>query len=228
MRLVAPYLIPWLLRLGRRRHPAMLWQLPEPHTTALTFDDGPSRFTPPLLDLLEAEQIRATFFVLGDRCRRYPALIARIHRAGHTIALHGDHHTAFPSLSLRHLHASWEANRNAILEAGGFPAPFVRPPYGLAGTREVQAAQDAGLRLVQMTILPGRHILFPPSWEEPPDLIARRIENEIHPGAIITLHDGESIASPDGVFDQPDIAETTRRVITIIRQHGLRPVPLTP
>lgn len=226
MRLKAPYLIPWLLRWGARRHPEMLWRLDDPASAAITFDDGPSRFTPALLDVLEAEGVRATFFVLGDRCRRHPGLIARMQRAGHTIALHGDRHAAFPSLRLDELHASWEANRAAITAAGGLPAPLVRPPYGLAGPRERDASADAGLRLVQMSLLPGRHILLPPAWEEPPDLMAHRITRELHPGAIITLHDGESTSTGDGVFDQPRAAETARRAIQAARAHGLRLVPL--
>jgi peptidoglycan/xylan/chitin deacetylase (PgdA/CDA1 family) len=228
MRLIAPYLIPYFLRLGARLHPDMLWRLADPASAALTFDDGPSRFTPGLLDALEAEGVRATFFVLGDRCRRYPDLIARMQRAGHTIALHGDRHIAFSSLRLDELHASWEANRSAIIAAGGMPAPLVRPPYGLAGTRERGAATDAGLRIVQMSLLPGRHILLPPAWEEPPDLMAHRIARELHPGAILTLHDGESTSADDGVFDQPQVAETARRAIHEMRARGLRLIPLAP
>ena len=228
MRLIAPYIVPTLLRWGARRHPDMLWRLPDAEGVALTFDDGPSRFTTPLLDVLDQEGVQATFFVLGDRCRRHPEIIARMQKTGHTIALHGDQHKAFPSLHLDQLHASWEANRTAIRSAGGVPAPLVRPPYGLAGRREIDAADDAGLRIVQMSVLPGRHVLLPRSWEEPPELMARRIHHEAHPGAIITLHDGESIALNDGVFDQPEADRTARLVIQALRTAGLRLVRLCP
>jgi len=228
MRLTAPYVIPWLLRLGRCRQPRMLWHLAEPGAAALTFDDGPSRFTPALLDVLAEERVPATFFVLGDRCRRHPGIVARIQSEGHALALHGDRHVSFRSQALDALCASWQANRAAIEAAGGRAAALVRPPYGLAGTREVEAAASEGLRVIQMSVLPGSHILLPSAWEEPPDLMARRIAHELHPGAIITLHDGEAAESPDGVFDQPLVHETARRAIQVLRARGLRPVALPP
>ena len=62
---------------------------------ALTFDDGPSPDTTPLvLDILRASGVTATFFVLGDAVERHPDLLRRIVRDGHQIGLHGYEHRA--------------------------------------------------------------------------------------------------------------------------------------
>ena len=59
----------------------------------LTFDDGPSpAVTPLILDLLKQENIKATFFVLGDRVTANPELVKRAYDEGHYIANHGKTH----------------------------------------------------------------------------------------------------------------------------------------
>ena len=60
---------------------------------ALTFDDGPNpRNTPPLLELLARKGIKATFFVVGRRVRRFRDLLKQTFDEGHEIGNHGDHH----------------------------------------------------------------------------------------------------------------------------------------
>lgn len=59
----------------------------------LTFDDGPTQaVTPFILDLLKNENIKATFFVLGNRAKANPELIQREFEEGHYIANHGYTH----------------------------------------------------------------------------------------------------------------------------------------
>ena len=59
----------------------------------LTFDDGPSKtVTPLILDLLKQENIKATFFVLGNRVEQNPEILKRIFEEGHYIANHGYSH----------------------------------------------------------------------------------------------------------------------------------------
>lgn len=59
----------------------------------LTFDDGPSsNITPQILDILRAEEVKATFFVLGSRVELYPELLKQEYEEGHYIANHGYSH----------------------------------------------------------------------------------------------------------------------------------------
>lgn len=59
----------------------------------LTFDDGPSKdVTPLILDLLKQENIKATFFVLGNRVEQNPEIVNRMFEEGHYIANHGYSH----------------------------------------------------------------------------------------------------------------------------------------
>lgn len=59
----------------------------------LTFDDGPSKdITPQILDILKANEVPATFFVLGARVELYPQILKREYEEGHYIANHGYSH----------------------------------------------------------------------------------------------------------------------------------------
>ena len=64
-----------------------------PKTMYLTFDDGPSaQNTDLILDTLKQQNIKATFFVIGEYVRKYPETAKRIVEEGHTIGIHCDVH----------------------------------------------------------------------------------------------------------------------------------------
>lgn len=70
-----------------------IWIADEGKRVFLTFDDGPSeKVTPQILDILQRENIKATFFVLGSRVEFYPEILKREYKEGHYIANHGYTH----------------------------------------------------------------------------------------------------------------------------------------
>ena len=59
----------------------------------LTFDDGPtSSVTPKILDILKSEDIKATFFVIGQYVEKHPEIVKQAYEDGHYIANHGYSH----------------------------------------------------------------------------------------------------------------------------------------
>ena len=86
MRLKPPKLI-------RRLMPDLIWEIDDPDGVYLTFDDGPNRAnTEKILDILEREHIRATFFLTGRNVGRYPDVVRRIYQSGHAIGVHSYSH----------------------------------------------------------------------------------------------------------------------------------------
>ncbi|MBQ1374931.1 MAG: polysaccharide deacetylase family protein, partial [Clostridia bacterium] len=65
---------------------------------ALTFDDGPSKYTPRLLDGLKERGAKATFFMLGNCANTYPATVKRAYEEGHQIASHTYDHPRLTTL----------------------------------------------------------------------------------------------------------------------------------
>lgn len=97
----------------------------------LTFDDGPSKHTPEVLDLLKEEGIQATFFVLGEQVLRYPDIVKRIVDEGHAIGNHTYNH------QYKQLYSSFSEfadqimkTDEAIYETTGIRTTLVRAPGG--------------------------------------------------------------------------------------------------
>src|SRR5437667_7172607 len=72
--------------------PQIVWDgKPSTGALALTFDDGPDPvFTPKILEVLKRYNIKATFFLVGEQARRYPAEVHNIRALGHEIGNHTD------------------------------------------------------------------------------------------------------------------------------------------
>lgn len=99
---------------------------------ALTFDDGPNQtITPSLLEALRERDALATFFVLGDLARRYPEVLIQMDARGHEIGNHGyDHLHGFDELDEEALAWQIDQTNQAVFDAVGKEALYVRPPYG--------------------------------------------------------------------------------------------------
>jgi peptidoglycan/xylan/chitin deacetylase (PgdA/CDA1 family) len=68
------------------------YQTPEEPTVYLTFDDGPSKLTGNVLDILKEENIKGTFFMVGEQAQSYPDLVKRVVKEGHAIGNHSYNH----------------------------------------------------------------------------------------------------------------------------------------
>jgi peptidoglycan/xylan/chitin deacetylase (PgdA/CDA1 family) len=82
----------WAVRGVSKAFPGTVWMVTthEP-VVALTFDDGPHPVhTPQVLDILKRHNAHATFFLIGERARQHPELVARIRAEGHEIGNHTD------------------------------------------------------------------------------------------------------------------------------------------
>ncbi len=62
------------------------------HTIALTFDDGPNAYTGAVLDVLKANDVKATFFIVGKMAKTHPETLARIAAEGNLLANHSASH----------------------------------------------------------------------------------------------------------------------------------------
>lgn len=99
----------------------------------LTFDDGPlPRQTDQILDSLDAECVKATFFVVGRMARDFPDTLRRIGHAGHTIGTHTQNHpfafNTWPAAQARQEIDAGIAATNAALGGAAKAAPFFRIP----------------------------------------------------------------------------------------------------
>lgn len=183
--MVVPSLITRIAGLGVIRKGRAVRQV------AFTFDDGPHpEYTPRLLDLLEAHQVKATFFVLGAQAEQYPDLIRRMDREGHQIGIHNYCHTSnwlmLPG-TIRHKHL--ERSADIIESIVGTRPDHYRPPWGLINLYDFLRLKQ--YRIVLWSLIPG-------DWSS--RVCQTRLQStllgRITDGSIIALHDsGETVGA---------------------------------
>lgn len=95
----------------------------------LTFDDGPHPNTNRLLDILKAEEVPATFFVVGEEVEKYPDLLRRILAEGHAV---GGHSWSHEQHSQTDFAGVWSqvSRTKEILRGAGVEMISYRPPFG--------------------------------------------------------------------------------------------------
>lgn len=102
-----------------------------PKYCAITFDDGPhATNTPALLDILAARNIRATFYLVGERVPVYPEIVRRMINEGHEVGNHSYTHTNLTTLSDEDVIWELASCRDAIVAAATVAPATMRPPYG--------------------------------------------------------------------------------------------------
>lgn len=111
----------------------------------LTFDDGPDAgWTPRILDLLAAKNVRATFFVVGRAARQDAAIVRQVAAAGHEIENHSWSHRHPWSLPASVARREVRDGAAAIADLVGRPPKYFRPPHGRLRGCMIEEAEDGG------------------------------------------------------------------------------------
>lgn len=159
---------------------------------ALTFDDGPSIWTAPILDLLAENEAKATFFITGCniRNRNDADLCARMTAEGHEVGNHTMTHPDLTDMNYEQIKGELGC-ANLIIAASSDEMPVLfRPPYLKLNNDVSRAARELGLKTVGCDIIPG-------DWQEPSSQrIAEHVMDEVKDGSIVLLHDGRPYGQP--------------------------------
>lgn len=141
-----------------------IYQDPKPEKVVyLTFDDGPSKYTLDILNLLEEEDVPAIFFVIGeniDMLSNAEDCLKEIIKRGHYIGLHSMTHNMdklynVPNAPQNFVNEMLEVREKIKELTGGFESNLCRPPYGgrthfKAG--HYRALDQAGLQCVDWNV----------------------------------------------------------------------------
>lgn len=148
---------------------------------ALTFDDGPNcTTTPQLLNILKAENVKATFFMLGNMVAENKEMAKKVYEEGHEIGSHTYSHLNLPTVSQDQVKKEIEDTNKVIFSATGFLPKNLRPPYG---SINAQTAKTIGMPIIQWDIDSA-------DWTtNNPEKIINSVEQNAFDGAIILLHD---------------------------------------
>ena len=185
---------------------------------ALTYDDGPSPpYTDQLLDVLAKHDVKATFFMIGNRIEKYPETVNRVIAEGHQIGNHSYSHPLLGFLPPFYVRRQIERTdafirQHGIVEEIVFRAPmltrFLPVAYVLAKGDRTHISCNVW------------------SWDwttQSPARITETVLKKIKPGSIIVLHDGKAEnknANRSGTIEASD------RIITALKRDGYRFVRL--
>ncbi|MDM5431112.1 polysaccharide deacetylase family protein [Bacillus mycoides] len=153
---------------------------------AITFDDGPHPvFTPQILDILAKYNAKATFFVAGNKVKRFPAILKRQVKEGHEIANHTYNHIYDKNITAAKLTAELNQTDKIIKQITGYKPALYRPVGGLHNDLIINTA----IQNEKLVILWSWH-QDPQDWRNPAaSKISKYITKGIKPGNIILLHD---------------------------------------
>ncbi|KAF9579746.1 chitin deacetylase [Lunasporangiospora selenospora] len=121
------------------------------NTWGVTFDDGPSIYTPPLLDFLKQNKVPATFFLIGGNVIQNPDIVKRELDEGHHLASHTWSHSALTTLTNEQIVAEMKWTEKAVQEATGVRLKYMRPPYGDINNRVRFVLKKLGYKVVDWT-----------------------------------------------------------------------------
>jgi peptidoglycan/xylan/chitin deacetylase (PgdA/CDA1 family) len=151
---------------------------------ALTFDDGPTEFTPRFLDLLKEHQVKATFFCIGKQIEKYPETFQRIIEEGHTIGNHTlSHSSSTGFLSTSKMIKEITECDTVMKNTGNLKTDLYRPPFGVTNPNIAKAIKKTHKQSIGWNVRSLDTII------DDEKKIYRRITKSLKKGSIILLHD---------------------------------------
>jgi|SRR5690554_2741494 len=151
---------------------------------AITFDDGPTKYTEKILNLLSKEEHKVTFFCVGSRIEEHPDLVRRMHLEGHLIGNHTYSHVQQMGFkSIRKIEEEIIKTDEIIKVHTGDHPSYFRPPFGVTNPNIMRAIRKTNHKVIGWnirsldTVIKDEYKVF------------LRIKKQLKPGSIILLHD---------------------------------------
>ena len=164
----------------------LLWDIPNSENKIyLTFDDGPIPVvTEWVLDLLKSEEIKATFFCIGDNIQKHPEVYKRILSEGHQTGNHTFNHLNGWKTDTENYIDNFKLCETEHLKLNTEHFFLFRPPYGKIKPRQSKKIRQLGYKIIMWDVL---------SYDFDPTIsVEKCLENVILntvQGSIIVFHD---------------------------------------
>ena len=152
---------------------------------ALTFDDGPDKdFTPQVLDILKQNDVKATFFVVGENVGWNPEILKREYEEGHEIGNHTFTHINVSKKGYEDIYKEINDTQQAVKKVIGKEPTLFRPPYRALSKNMCSIVKQKDMNVVLWSNLDPR------DWSNPGvNYIVDTITSKVDNGTIILLHD---------------------------------------
>ncbi|MCS5695195.1 delta-lactam-biosynthetic de-N-acetylase [Desulfofundulus thermocisternus] len=177
--------MPGAIRDTLARYDAYWIGSPEEKVLYLTFDEGyENGYTPKILDILKANNVKAAFFVTGHYLKTRPELVKRMVAEGHIVGNHTMNHPSLPDISDEEIRKELQSVEELFTKLTGKKMKYLRPPKGEYSERTLAVTRQLGyynifwsLALVDWVPMPGG-----------PQEAYQSVMDNLHNGAVILLH----------------------------------------
>lgn len=126
-----------------------------PGTIAMTFDDGPTNYTGTVLDILKQFNVKATFFMIGDKISQYADVVKRVVAEGHQIGSHTYNHSTLVGVSPTDIAQELQMFEQELAKLGITIPKYFRAPHGELDSVSLPAIQNAGYTVIHWSFLSG-------------------------------------------------------------------------
>ena len=152
---------------------------------AITFDDGPAiNYTPQILDVLKQENIKATFFCIGNRIAGNEHILKQIADQGHIIGNHSSsHHLWFDMFPAQKMLEDLKQMDDEMEKVIGHKPKLFRPPYGVTNPNLKKAIINGGYTPV------GWNVRSLDTVIKDENRLLEKVSQGIKPGAVFLFHD---------------------------------------
>jgi cellulose synthase/poly-beta-1,6-N-acetylglucosamine synthase-like glycosyltransferase/spore germination protein YaaH/peptidoglycan/xylan/chitin deacetylase (PgdA/CDA1 family) len=167
---------------------------PKTKEVVLSFDDGPDpTYTPQILDILDKNHIKGTFFIVGENALLHPELVKRMHKEGHEIGNHTFTHSDVASMTPLQTRMELNANQRLFQEITGHSMTLFRPPYVADAEPSTRNELVPILRAQEMGYTMVGEFIDSDDWQKiSSNEIVNRVLDQLPNGNVILLHDGGS------------------------------------
>jgi len=203
---------------------------PKPGTWGSSYDDGPSDYTNNLLDYLNTNNLKTTFFIVGSRAAERPHSVQAEYMLGHQLSVHTWSHTPLTTQTTEEVIAEFGWTMKVLKDVTGVTPNTMRPPYGDIDDRIRAICLAMGLQPIIWTVQDGQPF-DTQDWEVPGNIVSAstaiaNFENilqlvpSMSTGFIVLEHDlfQQTVDLTIGYFLPAALAQTPKLTIQPIRE----------
>ena len=173
---------------------------------ALTFDDGPAKYTEQILDCLEKYGARATFFVQGKSVSRYPDAIKHAAAIGCEIGNHTWDHANLSKSTAEEITSQISSTNDAVFELTGIYPKLMRPPYGAYNGTVLSSSNMPAIMWSVDTL----------DWKtRNTEKTFQSVKNSAKDGSIILMHDIHAPTAPAAELIIPYLLKQGYQLVTV-------------
>ncbi|MGL5694341.1 MAG: polysaccharide deacetylase family protein [Peptostreptococcaceae bacterium] len=190
----------------------------EEKVVALTFDDGPDEdFTPQILDILKKHDVKATFFLIGEKVGYHPEIVKREIEEGHEVGNHTFTHINVAKRGYDDIYNEVTKTQEAIKKVTGEEPTLFRPPYRAISKNMCDIVKNKNMSIVLWSNLDPR------DWSNPGVYyIVNTIDTKVENGNIILLHDYNNLRN-----SKSQTIQALDSVITNLKSKGYKFVTIS-